>query len=204
MWWVNGVTASWLTRVKIYRWHRHVNLHKCTTLPMHGWACQYPRPPTFHCWSAASVCTLIVWPACASNLIGLLGCFTRPVMSGTRTAHQCDVPRRKQTPTDGFNIRVNSQISHTSTPDGPNEIKIQTSTLSTPLTLWFTEATVCLNYRSGRHEEETVDKPPITEGHAYLSAHVRTHFCCEVTQLAHSQHWQILLIPMVCGSKCVG
>lgn len=149
--WVNGV------RVKIYRWHGHVNLHKCTTLSVHGWACQHPiRPPsTVDRWQA---CALIVLPACASNLIGLSGCFTRPVMSGARTAHQCDVLRRKQTPTDGFNIQVNSQISHMSTPDGPNELKIQTSTLSTPWTLWFTEATVCLNYRSGRHEEETVDK----------------------------------------------
>lgn len=41
--------------------------------------------------------------------------------------NQEDVPRRKRTPTDGFNIqRMNSEIFHTSAPDVSNKIEMLT------------------------------------------------------------------------------
>lgn len=52
------------------------------------------------------------------------------------TTNRGGVLRRKQTPTDGFNIQqMNSQIIHTSTPDAPNEIEMQTR--QTLNALWF-------------------------------------------------------------------
>lgn len=110
------------------------------------------------------VCALIVLSVCCANLIGLLGCYTCSVVNGKHTARQGDVLRRKQMPTDGFNIQqMNSQIFHTSTPDGPNEIEMQTR--QTPHALWFDKGYSLhwTKHRCGRHAEVREEGPTIIE-----------------------------------------
>lgn len=144
----------------------HLNLHMWATLSVHGWARQNPVLPP----SVVSLCAHIVLSVCRANLIGLLGCFTCSIMNGKHTTHQGDVLRRKQTPTDGFNIQqMNSRIFHTSTPDGPNEIEMQTR--QTAHALCFTRVTRVQSW-TGRGYNNYGKFPKQTIHHFVLSRQV--------------------------------